>query len=280
MYWALLLVTLRFVFIAGEEHFSHFHRKIQIPETVGEFLANASMIYPSSNPVDYSVRLAPPTWALTIEFFYYLFIGLGLSRTKFVTTTWFAASVTYLLYNMLSGRLSLGYGNIISASLPFSIGAMIYWHKAFIFHLIQSITSQYRWLFITLFTLNVYLIGISGFIFPDQQWKLNLVATYLNYPLSACVIVILLNEGKTFLPKKIDVFLGDLSYPVYIFHFSSAALISWLLFDGGKGGLSWTGAGIFIASVLITFFISVLINSIIHSRVEKIRELTKKRLLS
>ena len=53
-----------------------------IPNDPSSWIANLFMVYPNFEPVLYPIRLAPTTWALTIELAFYLAIGLGFSKSK------------------------------------------------------------------------------------------------------------------------------------------------------------------------------------------------------
>ena len=82
VYWALLLVSVILVLFTDANYFALFHNKMTLPSNPTEVMANVLMIYPELRPGDYSVRLAPATWALTIELFFYLLIGIGISKTQ------------------------------------------------------------------------------------------------------------------------------------------------------------------------------------------------------
>ena len=275
VYWSLLLVAVAMMFFVGNSFYSAFHTRINMPQNISEWLANLTMIYPDYNPVNYPVRLAPATWALTIEIFYYLLIGLGLSKNKWISTLWFSLSLGYVIFNVIMGRFTAGYGNVTSASLPFSIGAMIYWYKDEIMVVIRRISPAYFLIFTTLFILNLVVITIAQILFPEEAWKFGTVGTYANLFLTTFLIVILLEDGRRFVSKKVDKIMGDLSYPVYIFHWSAAAFASWLIYDDVRKGFNIDGLMVFLLGCVITILVSLIVNKFVNDQIEVIRQNVK-----
>ena len=152
-YWGLVLVTLIFIAIVGQDFATAFHPKMAMPDTWYHWLANLTLVFPYVTPVDYPVRLAPATWALTIELFFYMLIGLGVSRTKKVTFAWLIASVALLIVNNVSTKqFGLGYGSIFTASFPFALGALLYHYKGQIKGMVMKVNLSIA---IGLFTLNL-----------------------------------------------------------------------------------------------------------------------------
>lgn len=163
VYWTLVVISALFVGFVGDEFSTAFHPKMQIPTAPIDIVENLTLAYPSFTPVDYPVRLSPATWALTLEMIFYFLIGLGLSRSLMVTSIWFAASLGYLFYNIISvGNMTIGYGNVLSASLHFSMGGMIYWYKEEIKRVMVGLTSNYSYVFLVLFVLNLVVVAGGG----------------------------------------------------------------------------------------------------------------------
>lgn len=267
-YWTLLLVTIFIIFITGENHFTLFHNKMRLPSNIPEILANITMIYPELKPGDYQTRLAPATWAITIELFFYFLIGIGISKTKLRTITWFALSMLVLIYNNIALKeLGFGYGSYLTASLPFSMGALLFFYKESMSKFFKNIPIINLPILIFIFILNLILCSTANFINLDYVWKINVVCTGLNLLLSAIMVIKLSNiktQHKSI--KAIDKLTGDLSYPVYIFHWTGACLASWLLFSNPDKGFST-----FLLGITLTIIISLIVNKVINDKVELIR---------
>jgi peptidoglycan/LPS O-acetylase OafA/YrhL len=233
-------------------------------------MANLFMVYPNFEPGLYPVRLAPATWALTIELFFYLAIGLGLSKSKQLTTMWFLFSLAWVLWTNFSTRMwGIGYGDIIVASLPFSLGALVYHYKSFVSRIIDRIGFVS---ILAIFTINIMTVVVSYYVWHDKFWFFNAVGTWVNLIFSGLVIILLLEKGHIYLSKQTDRFLGDLSYPIYIFHWSGAAFASWLLSSGPNKGF-W----VFFWGLVFTILVSIFVNRFVNDNIEKLRNIIRSR---
>ena len=163
--------------------------------------------------------LPPPTWAITNELVFYLLISLGISKNIVGTIFWVIVSIlyyiiTYSLYDIETFR----YSAIPAASLPFSIGALL-------FHL-----NKKGWLpngglvtfsiLLIAFYLNAY-FRINTNIFTAD------LHLYLNILLAVSIIHVLFHQ-KDDRFRKWDKFIGYYSYPIYLFHFQFAIIYYYL----------------------------------------------------
>ncbi|MFT2090403.1 acyltransferase family protein [Paraglaciecola sp. 2405UD69-4] len=279
-YWFLLIIIVLIIYLVGVDFASESHSKMQLPTNLSEWLANIGMMFIQFNPVEYSPRLSPPTWALTIELFFYILIGLGVSKNKGMTWFWFIASALYVLTNnIFSGKLGTGYGNILDASLPFSIGALLFFYHQTLFSLAYKIPHG-RNLAILVFILNVLLAPITKAFVPElyqsHGWKIEVVSTWLNLPLSALMTILLFNirsQNKTL--KLIDIRLGDYSYPLYIFHTGAACLASWLYFKIGLVSGPEHTLPVFLVALAITLGVSQLSENMVNNKINKLRKRIK-----
>ena len=265
-YWLLALLSV-VAFILGPDP-ALVNGKMTIPQSIPQWLANVSLIYPDLRPASYPARIAPATWALTIEIGFYILIGIGLSRTKLITVLWFCASMLYLFYHLLfGGSYVIGYGTFAAASIPFSLGAMSYYYRDWVVTKSNSIGAWYGWLLIALFVFNVVLSALSDYLFGDSHgWKIATIAVYVNLVLSFLLVIHLASTKARF--KSIDRVLGDLSYPVYVFHWTGAYISYWMF------GSYSTVSG-FLVSVLATLLVSVGVNHLLNSKINAIREKNK-----
>lgn len=279
-YWFLLLLIIFIIFLVGAEFAKESHSKMQMPTTITEWTANIGMLFIQFNPVEYSPRLAPPTWALTIELFFYTLIGLGVSKTKKITWIWFAASASYIvLTNLITGKLGTGYGNIFNASLPFSIGSLLFFYRIKLLALIKK-TPHCGKILTSIFLFNVCLTSvISAFsfeFFQQHGWKVEIISTWLNLPLSALMTVLLFSirpHSKRL--KELDLKLGDYSYPLYIFHTGAACLASWIFVQIGLLSKEEYILPIFILALIISLCACQLSESLVNNKINKLRNKIK-----
>ena len=187
------------------------HQHIFMPKSIMDWISNITMIYPEFIPHRFKPRLIPPSWALTNELIFYLLISLGISKTKKRTFYWLLFSIayyigTYLFYNIETYR----YSAILASSLPFAIGALLYWYK-------DRLTFKSSFLVVgmlyCMFLLNGVLSSYYNSIFQE-------ISGYINMLLAVLLISQLykINIKKKQL-KKIDNYIGLYSYPIYLAHF-------------------------------------------------------------
>jgi peptidoglycan/LPS O-acetylase OafA/YrhL len=270
VYWALLVIIVIFILVVGQDFSLAFHPTMMIPDDSGSWIANLFMVYPQFEPVLYPVRLAPATWALTIELVFYLLIGLGLSKSKMLTTIWFLSSLAWVLWTNVSiGKWGIGYGDIFIASLPFSIGALVYHYKSSVSGFINKIGVLP---ILSIFIINILTVVACHYFWVDKFWFFNAVGTWVNLIFSGIVTILLLEHGRSYLSKKTDRFLGDLSYPIYIFHWSGASLASWLITSDHSKGF-W----VFSLGLGLTILISIFVNKCVNDNVEKLRNIIRPK---
>jgi peptidoglycan/LPS O-acetylase OafA/YrhL len=217
-YWFLVSIIILIILLVGSEFAITSHSKMQIPKNFGEWLSNWTMIFPYFNPIEYSPRIAPPTWALTIELFFYVLVGLGISKNKTISLAWFACSLLYIVVsNIYTGTFGTGYGNILSASLPFSIGAVIYYYQKELSLLLKKATIL-PLLVSLVFAINVIALPLAesflSSFYDAHGWELVAAVTWANMPLSALMTVLLFEvKSKNVILLKLDTRLGNYSYP-------------------------------------------------------------------
>lgn len=241
-----------------------------------DILANLTMIFPAYFPIEYAPRLIPPTWALTIEIFFYCIIAVGVSRTPVISLVWLGASLLYLLYKAIDGSwlVGIGYGNIFDASLPFSLGAISYHYR----QTILNWMSRFRladWRLVTvLFVINQLLTALGGYAIGDEVWKIAFVGSYMNIGLSVMMIVSLFTLEASPDWKKRDALAGQYSYPVYLTHVISGSVAFYI-----ADMLGWAGRGLgFTALALVlTFFLGAICVFQIDERIEQVRRKIKKQ---
>jgi peptidoglycan/LPS O-acetylase OafA/YrhL len=180
---------------------------IYFTSSLMDWLFNVTMVYPEIVPHRFSPRIGPTSWAITNELVFYLLIALGLSKTFKRTLFWFAISVlyyvlTYKFYNLATFR----YSAIPAASLPFSIGALIFW-----FFEKNKFKNDFSYIRLILYLTFFYLNGVFGDILGD-------FSIYINMSFGA-LIIIQLFRVKNFKFFKIDKYIGLYSYPVYLSHY-------------------------------------------------------------
>jgi peptidoglycan/LPS O-acetylase OafA/YrhL len=275
-YWMIILLTIVMIAVFGSSVVLSYHSKMYIPTTLLEWLQNLSLVFFDTFPKSVGPRLSPPTWALTVELFFYLAIGLGASKNKLLTILWLLAGISYISLTHYSGlHYAYRYEMILAGSLPFSIGACIFHFKEPLSNFFSSFLGPKSiTLLFLIFVLNAglasALIKHSGF----NGW-FNL-CYYLNYLLNMVIVISLIKGSIPFISRKADQVIGDYSYPIYLCHWQAGFLSSMMIFGEPLKGNSFEGIVIGIVAIILCIGISWLIIQTIDGPVNALRNRIRK----
>lgn len=269
----MLFLSCLVVAFFGNEIASSFRSHLYMPSSVSEWAQNLSLIYFDFYPNSVSPRLLPPTWALTVELFFYVLIGLGLSKNKFLTICWCLLTVVYfLLTHLYDLPYQERYSSILAGSLGFSIGAMLYYFKD---ALLSKITTRSIKLPVALFAatiINMFLGALCHYFDLENAFYLFF---YSNYLLNALTILSLLKVEISNGLRLADSKIGDYSYPLYLVHWPIGLVVSMVIFGRpinqfSVGSITVALVGLIAATILSYFTIRY-----IDKPIEKLRRKLK-----
>lgn len=209
-----------------------------------------------------NILIIPPSWTLSLEIYFYL-LAPFIVRNKFILIT------VFLLASLLKMSLVLcGIGldrpfnyQFFPAELSiFLLGAIShqFWKP-----LLQNIQAN-------------SLIHLSNYIFIIALGSCVLGQFYLKTPLVDYLVIILFAFALPFLfefqrKSRIDRKIGDLSYPIYIWHWIIIILVSFIM---PKLGLSNELLRVLLIA-LFTIIASIISNNYILNKIDLIREKNK-----
>jgi peptidoglycan/LPS O-acetylase OafA/YrhL len=201
-----------------------------LPQTSARFLPNLQMPRTGTGWL-YSLllmtradgnELLHGSLALRVELWFYVAIALGLGRSRRIAWAWFLTSALYTLW-LLAIRTPFPqrYVYIPACSLAFSTGCFIYHVRDWI----PVIKTPWAALSAAcLWWLHVWLTqNIRG-----GPWVLGLYSSLL---FSAFAMATLMRLDHRELPAwmgKLDRFVGNLSYPMYLCHWGVGIMVTWL----------------------------------------------------
>ena len=221
IYWLSCVISMILIIYFGQDVTLGFHPAITMPSDFSSIMRNLFLYFPGRE----IPRLTPPSWALTVEIFYYICIGLGVSRSRQLTGYWFVASIIYTGYvNIAALGWEHKYFSILAASLPFSTGALVFHYREELKRISGKLASG--------FNAPLFICALIGL-----NWWAGLVldtlkgiSFYINYILCAFMIVVLFDRKKLpLISRRIDKIMGDFSYPIYLIHFQVGLVIMILL---------------------------------------------------
>lgn len=223
-------------------------------------------------PFRESPRLTPPAWALTVEIFFYVLIGIGISKNKSITLTWLIISV---LYHIGTFIFQLGwehrYFTIFAASLPFSTGALIFHYRHKGIKYINQLTGR-AYYYLPIFLLLMILINWGLGILSGQSTG---IFFYSNYILCSLIVIVLSDRKELpYINKKFDKWMGDFSYPIYLIHYQVGLLVL-VLFAASGIELKRPDLILMSASIPLIFICSWIIIITLERPIEMIRSKIK-----
>jgi len=269
IYWAVLLISTAILFYIGDNSLSY-HSKLYLPHGLTEIIQNLTFIYWDFFPTKASPRISPTSWALTIEIFFYILIGLGISRSKKNVIIWCVLSIVYFAYTHFQNLgFTYRYHNIISGSLTFSIGAITYFWKNELSNLLRKISIT-----------QLIIIAIANIAITYLSRKIGLsiienFCFYLNYLIHMSIIILLMDIKTSKRLKKIDIFIGRFSYPIYLIHWQIGLLITFSIYNSSVIGLHKKGLIVFFATILLTIIVSYFLIKLIEEPIDKVRKKIK-----
>lgn len=208
-YWLILLLSLLAILFFNKDELNP---AMFFPSTIKEWFSNITMIFFDIVPHRIKPRVVPTTWALTNEIFFYILISFGISKTRKITFTWLFVSIlyyifTYIFYDLATFR----YSAIPASSLPFAIGATLFWLNETLSKIKTGIISIF--VLFALFNLNaIYLANSSIYFFRE-------FSIYINHIIAALLILSLFTIKSGKIIKQIDTYIGHYSYPIYLSHY-------------------------------------------------------------
>lgn len=266
LYIAACLLSVVTLIAIGEEATSAVIFNLRWPEGISNTLSNITLM----NFDHRSPALVPPSWALTVEIIYYALIGLGLSKTKTRTWLWFGAGTIYTAAIFATNLpwWDYGYFHPAAASLPFATGALMYHYKGEIGRTIGSFAR-----------LDVAIL-LYGVVLLNWYWQYKngsglSIGFYLNFLINCLLLAVLTHvkvENKRLL--NFDKKMGDLSYPIYLIHWTVGVLV---FYGAAQLGVELTKRTEMFAIVSIPFMLlfGQLTVMSIHKPVETLRDWIK-----
>ncbi len=263
-YYASILISL-FLLYFFDSKIAEFQPLISLPQTINQTFQNLFLLF----TIDSAPRLSPPTWALTVELFFYLTICIGVSKTKKISVVWFMASAFYTIVVLVHSpeNWAARYFPILSGSLPFSIGALIYHFRNSLSSFLKRLYLDNPIIWLALVLLNfIYSYKVGNNI--TSHW-LFIIGFYTNLALMTLCIATLAVFETTLVDRKTDTKIGKYSYPIYLIHWQAGAL----LFSFTNGALSKL---IFLMlSISVTFILSDILIRTTVNPIEKLRKRIK-----
>lgn len=272
-YWIAALFSVLLIFVLSPENALQYHRSMYLPATALGYISNSLMMFWALpwEPIGFNPRLVPPTWALTVEIFFYFVIALGLSRNFQTTKIWVLISLMYVAGSLYLGQpWTYRYFTIAAGSLPCSIGSALYFisKRYSQTEITKRIVRSTRFLFFLMLG-NCFLWTWFALFEQKGPYEFGL---YVNLVICALLIYAIANGGVIIsFDKSIDKMIGNFSYPIYLLHWQVGLLVSYILYGRSLHQFSTQGFLSLCISFLVVLVISSLLIFFIEKPIENIR---------
>ena len=265
LYWLAAMLSILLILWIGGDSARNYHKAMFLPDTYGKIALNISMIYIGLFPQQFTPRLVPPTWALTVEMFFYAAICLGLLKNLFRVYIWLGVSIVYFLFSF---RLECGwqyrYYPIFAASLPFAVGSLIYFLQRK-----EESFSPHSKIVTPLSLLSLIINNTVIVVLWKDYFELGF---YISLLLNALLVYKLAVGGKwPILSHKVDKRIGDYSYPIYLFHWQIGLAVSYVVFLRPLHEPTLIGIYNFILSLCCVVILSYLLLKYVDAPIQAIR---------
>lgn len=274
-YWFAVFVGACVAITLGDEFANSYSYGFILPRSPAEWLTNFGMLYAHIIPARIGPRLVPPSWALFVEWVYYTAIGLGIARTSRRALVWAGVSIAFFVTMwLIDPRSGYLYASVPAGSLPFSLGALTFYHQ----EKLRAALAHFGGAALPL----AFIAQAATFTLPFASKHLfhiylDPVGNVLN-AFVCCAVVALLNAPERRSNRRAmrwDKRAGDFSYSIYLLHFQAGALVSFALFAEPVKGRSLPGLIAFGAALLLVVVLALVpvlvIDPLIAARRDRIR---------
>lgn len=260
IYWLAVLLTLLGVALFPQA-FGSIYSLIRWPDSAAMWMSNLFLF----NLTDCPVIVVPPAWSLSVEFFFYIAMGIAIARSQVLVHVWLGVSLAVAVYLALTeATFHVRYYPVYAASAFFATGSFIYCHRSWLARL--ALPGRVVVPLVLLFAAWPLMVTASGY---DRH--------YLGYYGAAGLFIVLfaavLARPPSGLARNVDRLLGDLAYPVFLFHFFSAGVVN--LLTGGR--LTPYGLPHFLCCVIITIALSCVAIRYFDPAIERLRSVIRGR---
>jgi peptidoglycan/LPS O-acetylase OafA/YrhL len=240
VYWLATAATL-IGLVCFPSAFGSIYSLIKVPGSASELLSNLTLFDLTNCPV----IIVPPAWSLSVEFFFYISMGLALARFRWLAHVWFIVSLAIAIHLAVTHRsFHDRYYPAYAASLFFATGSLIYCHRARLVRF--AFPAALAAALVPVFAGFTLLVRAAG----DDPLTLGY---YGAAALFAPLFVTVLAHPAQGRLKRFDRHMGDLAYPVFLFHFFSVGVVN-LLFGSW---LTVYSLGHFLCCVAVTIALAL-----------------------
>jgi peptidoglycan/LPS O-acetylase OafA/YrhL len=255
LYFLVAFLTLICIFLEPTKA-NKFHHAWRLDLNVFDVFANIFII-PFEMHSEH-LRLVPPSWSLAVEIISYTALFFFISRSILNTILALVLSVSYHLISYFIGQpWVFRYEPFQAALLPFSLGSLLFFLR------IKKIFTQ-NGLKLVYLVVGLWLVNYATAGYNHGTYNINFdIFFYINLAILFLLIYIVADVSS----GKIDRYLGDLAYPVFLVHWLVGfSMFRLFQFEETRGLL------LFIITSIATFIVANILSIIYLLIIEPIRK--------
>lgn len=258
-YLVVALVTCAVIYYAPDSS-PDIHARLLLPDTIIEAISNVSAlgltgIYGSRS----EAILVPPAWSLGVEIFFWLLFPIFF-KFKDNLNAWTIFSLFFIsIFTLSNSPIVIRYFSPLGSSIAFCAGVWCYYCK-------DIMRMSYRTGHMAIIML-IIICCTAHLIFKDPLFE----GFYLAFFLNVGVIFYLSRiDQRKVSPAymKIDKFLGDISYPIFLTHILSGICV----YLASDRYIAIRSIDFFLYSFLLSHIFSILLLYGVEKRIQKIRQ--------
>jgi len=275
LYWFSASISVILLILVGEVYTTQLNKAINTDFSTRDYFQNITMIFINWLPIHEQPRLVPPTWALTVEIFFYILIGLGISRKRKFVLFWLSCAAIYAIGTIILGQdWRHRYFPLPGAAFPFALGALTY----FVRQTGARRVFQHYNLVITAILFGTFLA--NAIFFGNFAASLHaglLLPEYVGFYLNAVIVFTLLlyilefDERSTNKVRQFGRSIGDFSYPIYLLHWQVGIISFYILDITSPGVFAAKGASTFSLTLFLLIPICWAALKVIDAPVQRLR---------
>jgi peptidoglycan/LPS O-acetylase OafA/YrhL len=258
-YYAGVVFSVLIIMLIPREFVTGINIKLTFPDEWMEYITNFSILG-LENRVDRS-SLVPSAWALSIELVYYFVISIWAGRSRRNGIIFLLGGALYLMFihYYKDSDWWYRYFHVGAGCLPFAVGVNIYFHL----DRIKRCIDRLGWASSLFISLSLY---AACFLCAAVLGHEKTMFFYLNIITTSLLLPVLWVGVNVPIVKKLDARLGNLSYPIYLFHWQVGVLIAFIT------GFTWKSTELFMTAFFVVTALAWLESIVISGPVDRLRK--------
>ncbi len=205
----------------------------------------------------FPIRLIPPAWSTSIEFVFYFLLAAAAFLTD--RRFWWVVLATAILgiACAMTDQMRWSYTSLAGVSFLFAAGSLVWRHR----DAVEAALVAKPYLPVAILALFLIIAFMPEMTDRARVESYLVWGQYAAAPLVALLAHASVTSAKL-IPKKLDSWLADMSYPVFLSHYPIAGIVR---------GIGFSGSDWLVISMLGTLVVSALVVLLVEHPLQGLR---------